>query len=354
MFPQPKLMHLSELCITSSLTARQAMQEINRLGIPNLALFILDAQGKLIGALSDGDIRRGLLEGKDLSLNVTSFMNANSKFFSQTGNNFEKYREYKNQGIRFIPIVDQDNTILEIFDLDKYKAILPVDVVIMAGGRGERLSPLTDTVPKPMLMIGGKAIIAWNIDRIFEYGIKNIFITVRYLKDVIIDGLKSKISAHNFITEDKPLGTIGSIKLIPKFFNDHVILMNSDVLTNIDFEEFYANFIDTKADLQVATVPYNVTIPYGVIELNEHDNSVIQHKEKPRYTYYTNAGIYIFKRSLIEMIPTDVKFDATDFVDILIEKGYKVISYPLYGYWLDIGQPEDFIKAQEDVKHIDF
>jgi dTDP-glucose pyrophosphorylase len=347
-------MNYKKLCLSSNYTAKEAMKEINRLGIPNLALFITDEHEKLVGAISDGDIRRGLLDGKELNLPVTQFMNAQAKYFLKGENNYEKFEKFKSLGIRFIPILNADLSIIDLLDLDQYKAQLPIDAVIMAGGRGERLSPMTDSVPKPMLNVGDKPIIKWNIDRLKEYGITNIYITVRYLKDVIKSGLKEDITENNFISEDAPLGTIGSIKLIPKFYKDHILLMNSDVLTNIDFEEFYKNFIETKADLQIATIPYNVTIPYGVVEINEQSQSVTHLKEKPRYTYYTNAGIYIFKKDLIDLIPSNVRFDATDFVELLIKNNYNVVSFPMYCYWLDIGQPEDFYKAQEDVKHIEF
>ena len=347
-------MNYQELCLPESSTAKQAMQLINSLGIPNLALFITDNKNKLVGSLSDGDIRRGILNGRDLGEPVSSFMNIQMKYFIKGVNNFENYSKYKSLGIRFVPLVNEDLYILDLIDLEKSKSFLPVDAIIMAGGRGERLGSLTEKTPKPMLNIGDKPVIMWNLERLHDFGITNIFITVRYLKEFIISGLNHVRPEIKFVTEDHPLGTIGAVKLITHFNSDYLLLMNSDVLTNIDFEEFFQNFINSEADLQIATIPYNVTIPYGVVETNETNNKVINLKEKPRYTYYTNAGIYLFKKQLIDWIPENTKFDATDFIELLIKNNFKIVPFPMYCYWLDIGQPEDFLKAQEDIKHLDF
>jgi NDP-sugar pyrophosphorylase family protein len=252
--------------------------------------------------------------------------------------------------------VDKHLTIITVLDLDKLRSVIPVDVVLMAGGKGERLKPFTDGIPKPMLKIGDKPIIIRNIERLMNYGVTDFHISVGHLAEKIISGInESGISNAkiNFIEEPKPLGTIGSLKLIKKNINDTILLMNSDLLTNIDFHDFYKKFIDSKADIQVATIPYNIDIPYAVMEINDKDE-VLSFKEKPRYTYYSNAGIYLFKKELIDLIPENISFDATHFMEAVIANNKRLISYPILGYWLDIGRIEDFYKAQEDVKHIHF
>lgn len=334
--------------------ARKALQLINELAVPNMAVFIVNENSQLIGSLTDGDIRRGLLNGFGIDDLVVKFMNTSPKHLLDGENNFERVKEFKSKGVRIVPVLDKDFKILKLIDLENLFSVIPADVVLMAGGKGERLKPLTDTVPKPMLKIGDKAIIIRNIERLANFGISNFHISVRHMAEQIEQGINETFIdnvIYNFVKEDKPLGTIGSLKLISDFSNDNVILMNSDLLTNIDFKDFYQKFIDSGSDMQVATIPYHVDVPYAVMNINEHEE-VLSFSEKPRYTYYSNAGIYIFKKELIQLIPDNLAFDATHFMEAMIANQKKLSSYPILGYWLDIGRIEDFYKAQEDIKHI--
>jgi len=148
------------------------------------------------------------------------------------------------------------------------------------------------------------------------------------------------------------LGTLGSVGQIENFENPHILVMNSDLLTNIDYEDFFRSFIESDADMTIATTPYQVKVPYAVLE--SKDDRIVSFKEKPTYTYYSNAGIYLFKRKYTELIPKNTHFNATDLIEELISQGKKVTHYPILGYWLDIGKPEDYKKAQEDVSKIKF
>ena len=152
------------------------------------------------------------------------------------------------------------------------------------------------------------------------------------------------------VREPKYLGTIGSIKFVETFYNDTVLVMNSDLFTNIDFEDFFLHFCLHDADMSVAAVPYVVKVPYGVFNLEGREIKGVT--EKPTISYYANAGIYLIKRKLLDLIPDDIFFNATDFMDKLIEQGYKVIRYPISGYWLDIGQHDELARAREMVKHL--
>lgn len=349
-------MDFNKYIVSENETIRTSLELINKLAIPNMAIFIVNDKNQLMGSVTDGDIRRGLLNGRNISDSVTLFMNTNSKCFVEGENNFEKVTRFKELGIRFVPIINRENIILKITDLEKLRSLIPVDAILMAGGKGERLKPLTDNIPKPMLKIGDKPIIVRNIERLASYGVKDFTVSVRHMADQIIEGIEaSKINdvAINFIKEEMPLGTIGSVKLVTKFNNDAVLVMNSDLLTNIDFHDFYKKFINSNTDLLVATVPYYVDVPYAVMDINNNDE-VISFSEKPRYTYYSNAGIYLFKKELISLIPDNTPFDATHFMEAIIKNNKKLISYPILSYWLDIGRTEDFYKAQEDVKHINF
>ncbi|MCH8491377.1 MAG: NTP transferase domain-containing protein, partial [Oceanicaulis sp.] len=235
------------------------------------------------------------------------------------------------------------------------KSYLPIDALIMAGGRGERLKPLTDKVPKPLLPVGTKPIIEHNVDRLNTFGIDDIWISVRYLGNQIEDFFKDgneKALRIKYVWEDAPLGTAGALTLVDGFIHDHVLMMNSDLLTNIDFEDLYLYFEDQQADFAVACIPYLVNVPYAVMETE--GKLVKGFKEKPTYTHYSNAGIYLMKKEVIKMIPPNIPFNATDLMDLLIKEGKKVVAYPIIGYWLDIGKHEDYQKAQIDIKHINF
>lgn len=204
------------------------------------------------------------------------------------------------------------------------------------------------------MKIGGKPIIEYNIDRLINVGVKQLNLSINYLGDQLVDYFGDgsvKNASIQYVREDKPLGTIGSILLIDNFIHDDIIVMNSDLLTNIDFADFFKVFKESEADMAVAATSYHVDVPYAVLEVNE-ENRVSSLKEKPRYTYYSNAGIYILKKSLLKMIPEGEFYDITDLMDAMISSNKKLITYPITGYWLDIGKHEDFKKAQDDIKHI--
>jgi NDP-sugar pyrophosphorylase family protein len=225
----------------------------------------------------------------------------------------------------------------------------------MAGGKGQRLMPLTESTPKPLLIIGEKPIIEHNIDRLALFGIDNFWISINYLGDKIQsyfeDGSNKNIRIQ-YVKEDRPLGTIGAVSLISDFKHDFVLITNSDILTNLDYEHFFLDFIKQDADMAIVTIPYNVNIPYAVLDIK--DGQVLGFKEKPSFTYYSNGGIYLFKRRILENIPINEFFNATDLITKLIDLKMSIYSYPLTEYWLDIGNHDDFKKAQNDVKSLNF
>jgi len=236
--------------------------------------------------------------------------------------------------------------------LAKLNSILPLRAVIMAGGKGERLRPLTENTPKPMLPLGDKPIIEHNIDRLISFGIDTITISVRYLSDQIINYFgngSSKGITINYIEEDEPLGTIGCLSQIGKIDHEAILVLNSDVFTNINFEDFYLTFEDENADMAVASIPYSVDIPYAIMELN--DNCITSFKEKPKNTYYANAGIYLIKKESLAHIPKNTFFNATDLMDAIMARTGKLIHSPITGYWIDIGKHDDYNKAREIIKH---
>ncbi len=345
--------NISKYTININASIKDALILLDKLSDDALTLFVL-AGKKLVGTVTDGDIRRALIKDIPISTSVEDVMNKEFKFVRPQENDIQKIHALRAYGIQLLPCISEEGELLRIYNLKKKKSLLPIDVVLMAGGKGERLRPLTEKTPKPLLPVGDKAIIDYNVDRLIEYGVEDIYVTTNYLAEQIEKHFEKKrdnIKIKCF-REEKYLGTIASIKLIPFIKNDDVLVMNSDLFTNIDFEEFYRYFKENNADMSVAAVPYSVSIPYGIFDLDGKKINAI--KEKPTYNHYVNAGIYIIKRNLLELIPDNTFYDATDFINLLTSRGKSVIRYPLVGYWVDIGKHEDYKKVWDLVKHIDF
>ena len=340
--------------ILSGNTIRHALSQLTLLGIDAI-LFVVNDNDQLIGSITDGDVRRGLINGISIDDTIDTIIREDPRYVLKTESDIEKIIKYRDENFRIIPVLDHNKRIVNVINFRILRSYLPLDAIIMAGGRGQRLSPMTDTLPKPLLNVGNKPIIEHNIDRMSYFGIDDYWISINYLGEMIENKFKSGIDKNihiNYVKEKKPLGTIGSITLIDNFKHENILLTNSDIITNIDYEHFYLEFIKQDADMAVATIPYQVNIPYAVLETK--GNNILNFKEKPTYTYYSNGGIYLIKRSALSFIPKDTFFNATDLIEILIKYNKKVFSYPLVGYWLDIGRPDDYEKAQRDIYNLNF
>lgn len=316
-------------------------------------LFVVDEADCMVGTLTDGDIRRGLIRGAKLEDSVNSVMHANFKFIREGQTDPSKLKEFRERQIFFIPVLDSENHVIRVYNLIKYHNFLPIDAVLMAGGKGERLRPLTEKTPKPLLPVGGKAIIDHNIDRLISYGLKHINVTVNYLAEQLEEHFKEPRNEVQIQTvrEPKFLGTIGSIRYVKEFYNDTVLVMNSDLFTNINYEDFYLHFKEHDADMSVAAVPYSISVPYGILDIaGKRDIKGLI--EKPTYDYYANAGIYLIKRSTLDLIPNDTMYHSTDLLEALVAQGRKVIRFPLNGTWIDIGNPQEYKRANDLVKYM--
>lgn len=341
--------------IPKDTNVREALKRLDALGA-NAILFVADDKRKLIGSLTDGDLRRGFIKGLGFDDSILDFIQPNPKYIFEDEYNQDQLEDFKNKNFKIIPILNKDHQIVDILNFSEKSTIIPADAVIMAGGKGTRLRPLTENTPKPLLRVGDKPIIEYNIDRLAKIGIENIHISINYLGEQLEayfgDGSHKNLNIK-YLKEDKPLGTIGSILLVEAFEHEDIFVMNSDLLTNIDFADFYKFYKNSGADMAVAATSYHVNVPYAVLETDEN-NTVKSLKEKPRYTYFSNAGIYIMKKRLLDLIPKEEFYDITDLMENVLAMDNKLITYPINGYWLDIGKPEDFKKAQEDIKHIKF
>lgn len=339
--------------ISKDKTLLEALALINTLYPDPLVLFVVDDENRMVGTLTDGDSRRALISGASVNDKAEKIMHRPFNYMLIDDiYDVQEIRHQKEMKMKLVPILDKEKHIVDIINLEQYKTRLPVDAVMMAGGKGERLRPLTEKTPKPLLTVGDKAIIDHNVDRLISYGVKHISVTVNYLKEQIEEHYRKPHNGVqiNTVREPKYLGTIGSIRFVPQFYNETVLLMNSDVFTNIDYEDFFLHYQQHEAEMSVAAIPYNVSIPYGILDLEGRNiHGLI---EKPKYTYYANAGIYLIKRRALDEIPDDAFFNATDLVEKLIAEGKKVIRYPLNGTWIDIGNPQEYQKANDLVKHL--
>lgn len=339
--------------INKNITLIEALSRINDIAPEPLVLFVLDDDNRMVGTLTDGDSRRALIAGASVNDKVEKIMHKNFNFMKvEDLDNVMEIKRQRDLKMRLVPILDKKHHIVEIINLEKYKTRLPIDAVLMAGGKGERLRPLTEKTPKPLLPVGGKAIIDHNIDRLIANGVKHINVTVNYLGEQLEEHFsepRGDVKVHT-VREPKFLGTIGSIKFVKEFYNDTVLVMNSDLFTNINYEDFYLHFKEHDAEMSVAAVPYTVSVPYGIFDLEGRNiHGLI---EKPTYNYYANAGIYMIKRSALDEIPDDKFFNATDLIEKLISENKKVIRFPLNGTWIDIGNPQEYQKACELIKHL--
>lgn len=339
--------------INQDISLLEALSAICALAPEPLVLFVLNENQQMVGTLTDGDSRRALIKGASVNDRVESIMHQDFSFLKfEDLDNVKEIKRQRDLKMKLIPVLDANNHIVEIINLEEHKTRLPIDAVLMAGGKGERLRPLTEKTPKPLLRVGEKCIIDHNIDRLINYGVKHISVTVNYLKEQLEEHFaepRGEVQVQT-VREPKFLGTIGSIRFVPEFFNDTVLVMNSDLFTNINYEDFYLHFKEHDADMSVAAVPYDVDIPLGILNLDGRNITGLS--EKPHFGYYANAGIYLIKKSALELIPGDTMFHSTDLVEALIAAGRKVIRFPLNGTWIDIGTPQEFRRANDMVKHM--
>ena len=347
-------MDMQQHIINSNRSLLDALKAITNIQNSPLVLFVINDDGKMMGTLTDGDSRRALVSGVSVDDCVEKVMHRNFNYLRKGVNDDAAHiKEQRLLKMTLVPILDDNDHILEIINLDKYHTRLPIDAVLMAGGKGERLPPLTEKTPKPLLPVGEKAIIDHNIDRLITYGVNHINVTVNYLAEQIEEHFKESrdgVKVHT-VREPKYLGTIGAVRFVETFYNDTVLVMNSDLFTNINYEDFYIHFLEHDADMSVAAVPYSISIPYGIMDI-EGKRDIKGLIEKPTYNYYANAGIYLIKKDVLDFIPRDSFYNATDLIEELISRGWKVIRFPLNGTWIDIGNPQEYQKANELVKHL--
>ena len=352
-------MDISNLFIQPKGKVRQAINILEKSdrGI----VLVVDQENILLGTVTDGDIRRALIRGVDLDENVSEVMkkeiisitdnkhedNTNSLFFKAEG-------LMMNNDITQIPVIDNEGKILKIIsrkDIDKsFSGVLP-RVVIMAGGLGSRLLPLTENVPKPMLKLGTKPMLEIVLSHCIRAGLKEFYFAVNYLKDQIIDyfgdGTDWGVSIK-YLEEKRPLGTAGALQLFPVEDEKLILVLNGDVLTNLNISNLINFHMIHDSHATICVREYLERLPYGVVNV---EGEVVQSiKEKPTFSHYVNAGIYLINPSVLNFIKKNEPLDMPDLLNIAIKSDLKVTACPIHEYWLDVGRPSDLERAHADVK----
>lgn len=336
-------MDIDRHTISENATLLDALARLNGLSGSAMTLFALDGAGGMVGTLTDGDVRRGLLRGLPLHACVSQAMRRDFGWLDAGNPDAGEYQRLRARGVRLVPLLDAHGRVSGLVDAAFTKALLPLSAIVMAGGKGERLRPLTLATPKPLLPVGGKPIIDYNIDLLRRHGINDITVTVNYLAEQIESHFEG--TGVKCVREPAPLGTIGAAALADLPAAGATVVMNSDLLTTVSLEEMWMAHTARGAAVTIAALPYSVAVPYAILSLD--GDRVTGLEEKPTYSFLANGGIYIFDNSLLRGLPTDRRTDATDLIDKAISEGLTVTYCPIKGTWIDIGTPNDYKTAQQ-------
>lgn len=336
-------------CITfENVDIKKVISTIEEGGL-RIAL-ITNNQNKLVGIVCDGDIRRGLLKGLTLDSPVSQIIEKNYIRVTPNASKKEISRIMKENAICQIPIVSEDNELigLEISRdlLPTSKQLVPNCALLMAGGKGKRLRPITNDCPKPLIPINGKPILEIILEQCIESGIRKFYISVHYLAEKIInyfgDGSKWNVKIE-YLQENTPLGTAGALRLLPDNFKHPIIVINGDVLTKTSFHEILRYHSKNSADITICAREHKLYSPYGVIEVNGIEFKSIV--EKPSFSQLVNAGIYVVNPEILKLINPNQYLDMPDLIYLSQNKDKSIIVYPVHEYWIDIGKPESLNRA---------
>ena len=345
--------NIQNIKLSINSTIKEALQIIDN-GALQIAL-IVDANDKLLGTLTDGDIRRGLLRGLELNSSIESiiFKTPTIAKISDTKEDILKLALSKK--LHQIPIVDEQGKILGIQEIEEL--IKPKSktnkVILMVGGLGTRLRPLTENTPKPMLKVGNKPILQTIVEKFAEYGYVNIVMCVNYkshiIQDYFKDGKEFGVSIE-YILEEQRMGTAGALSLLTEKPTEPFFVMNGDLLTNVNFEHLHNFHLSNNSMGTMCVREYDFQVPYGVV--NIENSKIINIKEKPTHKFFVSAGIYMLSAEILEYIPKNEFYDMPTLFEKIISENKNAISFPLREYWLDIGRMEEYQKANEEYDEV--
>ncbi len=331
------------LVVSPAASIREALEAITKNS--RQVVVVVEPDGRLAGLVTDGDVRRALLRGLSLGDPITQAMNAQPTVAPATTDRSEALARMRARGMRHLPLLDGRGRLVDVLLLEDLldAGRLPNQAVLMAGGDGKRLRPLTDSVPKPLLRVGGKPILEVLVERLRAAGVRSFHITVRHKSEMIEqhfgDGSRHDVSIR-YIREEEPLGTAGALTRLGETPRDPIFLVNGDILTKCDFRGMLAFHERAGADVTVGTVRQEIDLQYGVVEVEGDRLTTLS--EKPRLDLRINAGIYVIAPAVLARIPRDRVFDATDLVRLLLDRKDHVAAFPIRDYWLDVGPPGRF------------
>lgn len=338
---------IEHILLKSNATIREALQIIDS-GAMQIAI-IVDEDKQLIGTLTDGDIRRALINNLTLDDHIESIIFRTPTVAMLGETQEEILQKALRKKLHQIPIVDQNNRVIGLKEIDELvKPHLKTNkVILMVGGLGNRLRPLTENTPKPMLKVGNKPILQTIIEKFTAYGFTNITLCVNYKSHIIKDyfgdgsGFGAKI---DYVFEKERMGTAGALSLLTTAPNEPFFVMNGDLLTNVNFEHLLDYHSSNNAIATMCVREYDFQVPYGVVHIEEGHIRSIQ--EKPIHKFFVSAGIYMLSPKALTIIPQNEFYDMPSLFETLIHEGQKTISFPIREYWLDIGHMEEYEKAQ--------
>jgi dTDP-glucose pyrophosphorylase len=341
---------LASSLIDPGATITVAVQRLDLAGTG--ALLLSDSGQRLRGLLTDGDVRRALLRGVSFDLPCSTIATAEPVCVDEGASAVDALRIMNLRQVDHLPVVDASGLLTGFLlrrDLVRDEHA-PVSAVIMAGGFGSRLRPLTDQVPKPMLPVGDRPLLERTIARLRDAGIRRVNVTTHHLADQITshfgDGEAMGVEI-SYVSEESPLGTCGGLRLIEEF-KEPFLVINGDILTGVNFGDLVGFHRKHGADATVCVRKYDVQVPYGVVEVDGIWLRGVQ--EKPSVAFFVNAGIYLLEPTVQRYIPEGERFDMTDLIARLLADGRRVATFPIVEYWLDVGQPADYAQAQRDVE----
>lgn len=341
------------VCATSY-SVMEAIKKIDKNGYG--LLHVLDNEGKLVGCITDGDIRRWIINGGKLKRSVTEAMNSSPVYITENdrSNAIALMRE---RGVRSVAVVDNTHHMIDVVFLvskhriHKNSLLSETVVVVMAGGKGTRLIPYTKILPKPLIPIGEIPILERILDRFASYGVKDIYLTVNYRKEMIKSYFTETAHEYDihYVEESEPLGTAGSIRLIDRQFDKPVIITNCDILIEADYDDLLRYHCDSGNDLTVVSSLKNTVIPYGVIRAKEN-GIIIEIEEKPEISNFVNTGMYILNPEFIEWIPKGKSFHMTDLAEEMMRQGRRVGMYPISeNSFFDMGEFAEMKRMEERI-----
>jgi len=343
--------NLNDVLVREGATLRETLECITKSG-KQLAL-VVDATGRLVGLATDGDLRKALLRGVSLEAPVEQAMNRTPLVAERSLAPGAALALMRRRSIRQLPVVDAERRVVDLLFLDDLVAPppLPNAAVIMAGGEGKRLRPLTESTPKPLLRVGGKPLLEIMIERLRAAGIQDIWITLHYKSEMIRQHLGKGehlgVRIRYASPEAEPRGTAGALGDFRGKFTKPFVVANADILTKCDFGEMLKFHVRNGAALTVGTVPYSVDLPYGILDIEGDQLAGVT--EKPRLDFTINSGIYVMSPHVPDMIGHGAVLDMPQLITNVKGHGQRVVAFPIREYWLDVGRLDDFHKAERDV-----